>query len=443
MPSYCRMESRIRNNKVSNRALYTLYGGLFGLCFPFVATVIRSIELNLNPWEAQKSDILLLIIDTAPLFLGAFARIAGKRQDNIQRINRGLDEEVKRRTADLALAKEAAEKASRAKTSFLANVSHEIRTPLNSIIGFSQALLRNPGLDPKERDLVSAIGRSGNHLLLLINNILDISKIESDRMELNESEFNICDLLTDLSEVFRLGAAEKEFAWEYSGIGCGEQKTRVVGDAGKLRQVLTNLLGNAMKFARSKVVFSVSQDKFDQFAFVVADDGPGISNEEQKSIFEPFHQASAGIKAGGTGLGLSISRKLVSLMGGDLKVKSDPDGGTKFYFTVSLRIVERPDALEWTGSLGSTGKVKPIPVAPTRKTLSQGTTKIPFSVVAVVDQLDDAASLHKVTEIRQLLAKLEKLSPEAKDLAQTIEAHLAKYDMSAIREILAQYRSAA
>lgn len=456
----------------SNQFRYAIYGAAFGFCFPIIATLIRANELGLSLVETQKADMLLWIIDTAPLFLGIFASLAGLRQDNIEKINRGLDQEVKRRTEDLVKARDAAEVASRAKGIFLANMSHEIRTPLNSILGFAQALMRDAAITAKQKELTTAISKSGNHLLLLINNILDLSKVEAHRMELNPSEFMLCDFLSDLSDIFRVSAKEKQLNWSCRGFENNEQTVRVVGDQGKLRQVLTNLLGNAMKFTKNEIKFYVNKSDGDNFLFEVIDNGPGIPSEAQSSIFEPFHQAEAGIKAGGTGLGLSISKKMVEIMGGQLKVDSVPGLGTRFYFSLPLKVVHQAHPMD-VSAAGSRCQVELVapssqqqpaghaaePAATASAEVARPTTistaaeqpkaapvvqaDVPKDFNQLLEKIKQAADLYKITEIKQYAAELERHGPSGKELSEKIMVAVSAYDMSAILEAAQNYKSAA
>jgi PAS domain S-box-containing protein len=242
---------------------------------------------------------------------------------------------------ELCRAKEAADTASQAKSEFLANMSHELRSPLNAILGFAQLLHRSPTLSTDQRENVDTIIRSGEHLLTLINNVLDLSKIEAGRITLNETNFDLYQLLNDVEAMFQLRSQEKQIQ-----LICDRDinlPRYIRTDQVKLRQVLINLLSNAIKFTeQGRVTLRVmpgthrQQADLAQFSilFEVEDTGIGIAPDEVENLFTAFAQTQSGKALEGTGLGLAISRKFVELMGGTIAVSSQPQQGTLFRFDI-------------------------------------------------------------------------------------------------------------
>lgn len=253
---------------------------------------------------------------------------------------------------ELKVAKEAAEQANQAKSIFLASMSHELRTPLNAILGFTQLMQRDPILSPQHQQYTDIINKSGEHLLNLINDILEVSKIEAGQVVLNETKVNIRDLLFSLESLLHLKAESKKLSLNF--LIDENVPTAIKVDDKKLRQVLLNLLGNALKFTEVGYVnlcvgvnyLADFDPQWVNLYFAVEDTGPGIAESELDMLFKAFSQTKTGQKAQeGTGLGLLISQQFVQLMGGEITVESQVEIGSRFQFSIEAKVVESLPAL--------------------------------------------------------------------------------------------------
>jgi signal transduction histidine kinase/CheY-like chemotaxis protein len=259
-----------------------------------------------------------------------------RERDHLERL-------VAERTGELIEAKQRADAASAAKSTFLAHMSHELRTPLNGIIGYAQILRRSDALPPEDRARVEIVNSSGEHLLRMINEVLDFAKIEAGKLELRPAPFPLAQCLQEIAANLAPRAHEKQLGFDVELRGLGAEL--VLGDAQKLRQVLENLLGNAIKFTTAGRVALLVEGADERVTFTVSDTGVGIAAGDLERLFEPFHQARENRpNAPGTGLGLAISCRLVALLGGELQVDSTPGRGSRFWFTLPLpRLDSRPD----------------------------------------------------------------------------------------------------
>jgi two-component system, sensor histidine kinase and response regulator len=329
---------------------------------------------------------------------------------------------TQRQSMELIKSKETAEVANRAKSQFLASMSHELRTPLNAILGFSQVMARNTSITSEQKEYIEIINRSGEHLLELINDVLSMSKIESGQITLNETQFNLYHLLDSLQEMLQLKASSKGLQLIFES--ASDLPKYILTDEAKLRQVLINLLGNAIKFTQQgTVTLRVSSQgennlpgaEISQLYFEIADTGPGIASSEIDTLFKPFVQTETGRKSmQGTGLGLPISQRFIRIMGGDIGVASQVGKGTIFTFYIQVNLATEYNELENSA---------------TKKIISLEAGQPTYRILIVEDVAENRQLLIEVLKSLEFEVREATNGEEAIALESSWKPHLILMDM--------------
>ncbi|MES9991728.1 MAG: response regulator [Candidatus Thiodiazotropha sp.] len=313
-------------------------GEPYDLEFPFTTKKGNRLWIRTAALPVYKDNRLVSVV-------GSMMDITDRKlaEEELNRYRDNLKEEVQQRTTELVTAKQNADKANRAKSDFLANMSHELRTPLNAILGFSSLMKNDLSLTDDQKQNLDIINRSGEHLLRLINDILDMAKIEAGQVQLENQPFDLGAVVRDVTDMMRMRAEEKGLQLQVDQ--SSHFPRYIVGDEARLRQILINLVGNAIKYTQQGEVTLRLGTKNNESAHLmieVTDTGTGISPDDQKHIFDPFIQLEERSGGTGTGLGLTITRQFVHMMGGIINLKSTPGKGS--VFKIELPLVEAKDS---------------------------------------------------------------------------------------------------
>ncbi|MGZ5050447.1 MAG: response regulator [Methylobacter sp.] len=392
-------------------------------------SVIASDGLNFEEFQflAQDGRHLIWIVHQSSLAPLADGRqltvlmaidVTERKQNEIalKQYQDHLEEEIQQRTADLVLARNAAEAANKAKSVFLANMSHELRTPLNAILGFSSMILKDTRFSGKQLRNLEIINRSGEHLLSLINDVLEMAKIEAGRIQLEETPFDLGGMIRDVTDMMSVRAQDKGLALLIDQ--SSEFPHFIVGDEARLRQILINLIGNALKFTQQGGVtlrLRTKQNPNVQLVIEIEDSGPGIEPEDRQRIFEPFVQLGTQGDSKGTGLGLTITRQFVQLMGGSIALESTLGKGSLFRIDLPLR------------EAGEEELVKSKRISHD-DILSLAPGHPDYRVLIVEDQLENQILLTQLMESIGISVKVAKNGQEGVQLFQSWRPHLIWMD---------------
>jgi PAS domain S-box-containing protein len=349
----------------------------FEATHPLPGGQISYIDFSLKPVLDEGGNVLLLIPE------GRDITERKQAEQELMRYKEHLEETVQQRTDELRIARDDAEASNRAKSVFLANMSHELRTPLNAILGFSNMMQRDENLSDGQHETLRIINNSGEHLLKLINDVLEIAKIEAGKLQLVIATYDLHNLIREVTDMMRLRAQQKGLQL---GLDQSSEFPRYIkGDEARLRQILVNLVSNAVKFTEEGGVtirLSVKDDE-QMLLIEVADTGPGISKADQQRLFNPFEQLSEGKMQIGTGLGLTIVQHFVILMGGSISVESMLEEGSLFRVELPLSTADEAEIKQ----LGEKHQGEVIGLAPGQQS---------YRILVTEDQRDNQLLLAKL-----------------------------------------------
>ncbi|OCQ94322.1 hybrid sensor histidine kinase/response regulator [Oscillatoriales cyanobacterium USR001] len=389
----------------------------------------KKFKTSLIEKKPHKIEYRIVLLDGTIRYIESRAEAVLDRNGQAYKLLVTLMDISDRKQTEIALqkAKEAADRANRAKSEFLSNMSHELRTPLNAILGFTQLLTRDSSLKPEQKEHLGIISRSGEHLLGMINNILQMSKIEVGQVTVRKENFDLSRMLKNLEQMFQLQAEKKNLQLIFDIDKNLPQYVKT--DEGKLRQTLINILGNAIKFTqeggvtlRVKMQGADSSNESNFIApssgfilFEIEDSGLGIASEEMENLFQPFIQTESGRKTQeGTGLGLPISRQFIQLMGGDIVAISEVGKGSIFKFNIEVTLPDRVEIKE------SKTTQRVIGIEPGQQE---------YRILAVDDRVESRLLLVTLLTAIGFYVRAAENGAEAVDLWSTWEPHLILMDM--------------